>query len=75
MTKLLDKALEIARALPPAAQDEIARTILDMTGNEDAPERVPAEHVAAVLEGLSQTASGTMASDAQVEAALRRFEK
>lgn len=74
MTKLLDKALEAARALTPEAQDEIARAILDMTGNEAEPEMVQAEHLSAVLEGLSQARSGTFAADAEVAKALNRFD-
>ena len=75
MTKLLEKALQAARALPPEAQDEIARAILDMANNEAEPEPVAPEHLSAVLEGLAQARSGAFASDSEVEAAFRRFEK
>jgi hypothetical protein len=75
MTKLLEKAVALARALSPEAQDEIAKTILDLTGNEAEPEAVPPEHLAAVLEGLAQAADGRFSTDAEVEAAMRHFEK
>jgi len=35
MTKLLDQALEVARNLPPADQDDIARVVLRLTGLDD----------------------------------------
>lgn len=75
MTKLLEKAVTLARGLPPEAQDEIARTILDLAGNNAEPEGVEADHRPAVLEGLAQAAAGHFATDADVEAALQRFEK
>jgi len=34
MTKLLDQALQAARALPEDAQDEIARVVLQLTGQD-----------------------------------------
>jgi hypothetical protein len=34
MTKLLDQAIETARALPPDVQDDIARVVLQLTGSE-----------------------------------------
>lgn len=73
MTDLFAKALEAARKLSPEQQDEIARAILHLTGSEGAPEVMEPEHLAAVLEGLDQVKSGQLASDADVEAALRRF--
>ena len=74
MTKLLDKALEAVRRLPQDTQDEIARTILELVGNEDLPEAVHSAHLPAVLEGLAQAKGGDFASDAEVEAAFRRFD-
>ncbi|MGA9825680.1 MAG: hypothetical protein WBQ53_12695 [Methylocystis sp.] len=35
MTKLLDLAVETVRRLPPKDQDEIARLMLWLAGNED----------------------------------------
>ena len=37
MTKLLDRALEVARNLSPDAQDDIARVVLRLTGTDDGP--------------------------------------
>jgi hypothetical protein len=74
MTKLLEKALEAVRALPADAQDDIARTMLALAGNEGEAEPIDAAHLPAVLEGLAQIERGQFASDAEVEAALRRFD-
>jgi hypothetical protein len=74
MTKLLDKALEAVRRLPHDTQDEIARTMLELVGNEGQPEAIDSAHLPAVLEGLAQAKRGEFASEAEVEAAFRRFD-
>ena len=74
MTKLLEKALEAVRRLPPGAQDEIARAMLNLA-NEDEAEEVDAEHLPAVLEGLAQARRREFATDSEVEAAFRRFDR
>jgi hypothetical protein len=75
MTKLLEKALEAVRRLPPDDQDKIALAMLSLSGNEGDPEEVDPAHLPAVLEGLSQARRRLFASDAEVEAAFRRFEQ
>ena len=35
MTKLLDQALEVVRDLPPEAQDDIARILLQLARDDD----------------------------------------
>jgi predicted transcriptional regulator len=75
MTKLMDRALEVVRRLPDALQDEIARAMLVMADEDTAPEVIPEEHLTAVLEGLAQARRGDFASESEVEAAFRRFEK
>ncbi len=74
MTKLLDKALEAVRRLPADEQDEIARTILHIAAAGN-PEPIDPVHLPAVLEGLAQARRREFASDAEVEAAFRRFER
>lgn len=74
MTRLLEKALEAVRQLPADAQDEIAQTILRLVGGEDEPEPIDPAHLPAVLEGLAQAKRGEFATDAEVEAAFRRFD-
>ena len=75
MTKLLEKALEAVRLLPPDSQDEIALAMLTFSGHEGEPEEIDSAHLPAVLEGLAQAKRRQFATDAEVEAAFRRFEQ
>jgi predicted transcriptional regulator len=75
MTKLLEQALEAVSRLSPDSQDEIARAMLRLAGLDAEPEEVDAAHLPAVLEGLAQADRGEFASDADVEAAFRRFDR
>lgn len=75
MTKLLERALEAVRRLPADSQDEIARAMLHLADGDGEPEEVDAAHLPAVLEGLAQARRGEFASDAEVEAAFRRFDR
>ena len=72
MTKLLEKTLEAVRQLPPDSQDEIARAMLTVAGDEGEPEEVDPAHLPAVLGGLAQAKRREFATDAEVEAAFRR---
>jgi hypothetical protein len=75
MTKLLEEALKVVQRLSPQSQDEIARTILALaTGDEVDPEPIDPAHLSDVLEGLAQAKRRQFASDAEVEAAFRRFD-
>ena len=75
MTKLLDRALEAVRELPEASQDEIARVMLDLAADHGEPEPVDPAHLPAVLEGLGQARRRSFATEAEIEAAFRRFER
>ena len=75
MTKLLERALEAVRRLPADSQDEIARAMIQLAGGDGEPEEVDAAHLPAVLEGLAQAQRREFASDAEVEAAFRRFDR
>jgi hypothetical protein len=75
MTKLLEKALEAVRRLPPDSQDEIALAMLTLSGHEGEPEEIDPAHLPAVLEGLAQAKRRQFATDAEVEAAFRRFKQ
>jgi hypothetical protein len=75
MTKLLEKALETVRRLPEDAQNEIARAMLNMAGDQGEPEPIDPAHVIDVLESLAQARRREFASDAEVEAAFRRFDR
>jgi hypothetical protein len=75
MTKLLKQALEAVQKLPPESQDEIARAMLALAGNGTDPEPIDPAHLPDVLEGLAQARRHQFASDAEVEAAFRRFDR
>jgi predicted transcriptional regulator len=75
MTKLLEKALEAVRRLPPGTQDEIARAMLTLAEHDGPPEDVEPAHLSAVLEGLAQAKRRQFATDEEVEAAFRRFDR
>jgi hypothetical protein len=68
MTKLLDQSLEIARAIPADAQDDIARIVLQLAGGESAPVALSPEERAAITESKAQAAKGQFATDEQVRA-------
>jgi hypothetical protein len=75
MTKLLEKALEAVRRLPPDAQNEIARAMLALAGDEGEPELIDPAHLPDVLESLAQAKRREFATDAKVDAAFRRFDR
>jgi Ca2+-binding EF-hand superfamily protein len=73
MSELLDKAVELVRALPQDAQDEIAQAMIRLVGDNGA-EPIDSAHLAAILEGLAQARSGNFASVQEVDAAFRCFD-
>ena len=75
MTKLLEQAIEAVRRLPADSQDDIARAILHLAGNELEAEPIDPAHLAAVLEGLGQASRREFATDDEVEGAFRRFDR
>jgi hypothetical protein len=75
MSKLLEKAIEAVRKLPADSQDEIARAMLSLCGNDGEPEIIDPDDLSAVLEGLAQARRREFATDEEVEAALRRFDR
>jgi hypothetical protein len=74
MTKLLDRVLEAVRQLPSDSQDEIARAMLHLAGSESEPESIDPAHLPEILESLAQACRREFATDAEVEAAFRRFD-
>jgi hypothetical protein len=75
MTKLLEKALAVVRQLPPDNQNEIARAMLTLAGDDGEPEEIDPAHLPDVLESLAQAKRREFASDAEVEAVFRRFDR
>ena len=76
MTKLLDKAIDAVRVLPPEEQDEIARTMLVLAkdADEDEGEIDPAD-LEAIDRGLEDMKTGRFASDEEMAALFHRFDK
>ncbi len=75
MTKLLERALEAVRQLPPDSEDEMARAMLKLAGSEGEPEDTDPAHLRDVLESLARARRREFATDAEVEAAFRRFDR
>jgi hypothetical protein len=75
MTRLLDKAVEAVRQLPPDSQDHITLAMLRLSANDGEPEKIDPADLPAVLEGLAEARRREFATDAEVEAAFRRFER
>jgi hypothetical protein len=63
------------RRLQAASQDDIGRAILSLAGSELEPEPVDPAHLATVLEGLEQAKRREFATDDELEAAFRRFDR
>jgi hypothetical protein len=74
MTKLLEQALEAVRRLPAETQDQIARVILALAGEQAKPGPIDQAHLPDVLESLAQAERRHFATDAEVQAAFRCFE-
>ncbi len=67
MTKLLDRAMEAVRRLPPGDQDEIARALLELAGSDaGVPIPLSPEERAAVARSRAAAARGELATDEQV---------
>jgi hypothetical protein len=75
MTKMLDAAIAAVRRLPPDQQDAIASAMIGLADGDDAPELIDPAHQAAIAEGVAQVQRGDFASEQEVEAVFRRFER
>jgi hypothetical protein len=68
MTKLLDPAVEAARSLSPDAQDDIARVVLRLAGDEQPIVALTPDERVAVNRSRAAAARGEFASDDEVQA-------
>ncbi len=68
MTKLLEQALEAARVLPAQAQDDIARVVLHLAGQEEPRVILTAGERAAIDRSKAAAARDEFATDEQVRA-------
>ena len=66
MTKLLDQALEAVRVLPPEAQDDIARLVLQLTRDDLEPVMLSPEERTAISASKAAATRGEFATEEQV---------
>ena len=75
MTLLLDRALEVARNLPPEAQDDLAHIILRYSGAEDEkPVPLTAAEKEAIARSRAAAARGELATETEVQAVWAKHE-
>jgi predicted transcriptional regulator len=72
MTKLLEKAIARARALPPEEQDALAAVLLSMTDEGAGIVPLDDKARAAIRAGLEQARRGEFVPDAEIEALWKR---
>jgi hypothetical protein len=68
MTKLFEHAVETVRHLPSDMQDELARVLLQLTGEDQSIVDLTPEEEAAVVRSRAAAARGEFATGAQVRA-------
>lgn len=68
MTDLLDHAIERVRALSPETQDDVARVLLRLAGDDDSVHPLTAEDEVSFSRSRAQAARGEFATDEQVRA-------
>jgi hypothetical protein len=69
MTDLLEQAFERVRTLPPDTQDEYARVLLRLAGEDDGDVyRLTPEEVASLSISIAQAERGEFASEDEVRA-------
>jgi hypothetical protein len=73
MTELLKQAFERVRALPPETQDDLARVLLRLAGNDEAVYQLTPEEEADLIEADAEIERGELASDEQVLAMWAKY--
>jgi hypothetical protein len=73
MTKFFAEAVAAVSQLPEPQQDEIARLMLQMIEADRNVEEIDPAHLEGVMIGIQEIRNGQRATDAEVEAAFRRF--
>ncbi len=68
MTELLEQAVASVRALPPEAQDALARFLLQFAGNDEPLIQLTAEEEADLEQSLAQAERSEFATDEQIRA-------
>lgn len=73
MTKLLDQALEVARSLPAELQDDIARVVLQLTGDDSVVVELSDDERTAIERSKAAAKRGDFASDEDVRALWAKY--
>jgi predicted transcriptional regulator len=73
MTKLLEQAVETVRSLPAEVQDELARILLQLAGEDQPLVQLSAADEASLEESLAQADRGEFATDEQVRAIWAKY--
>lgn len=73
MTQLLEQAFAKARALPAAAQDELAHVLLQLVGDEQPIIQLTAEEERDLAEALAEVERGEIASDEAIRALWAKY--
>jgi hypothetical protein len=69
MTQLLERAVEAARRLTPESQDQIARVMLQLAGDDELVVPLTDDERAALARSKAAAERGEFASDQEVRAA------
>jgi hypothetical protein len=72
MTKLLEHAVDSVRALPPEVQDELARLLLQVAGEEQPVIQLTVEERADLAEADAEIARGEFATDEHMRSMLAK---
>jgi hypothetical protein len=73
MTQLFDRAIEAVRNLPASVQDDIARLVLELATEEQAPVQLTAKEEASFAESLAQADRRDFAKDEDIRAIWAKY--
>ena len=73
MTKLLEQAVETVRGLPPDVQDELARILLQLAGEDQPVIQLSAAEEASFSETFAQADRGQFATDEHIRAIWAKY--
>ncbi len=74
MTKLFEQAIETARTVSPAMQDDAARLVLQFLGQDQPVYELTPDEVASLADARAQAARREFASDEQVHAVWAKYD-
>ena len=73
MTDLLQQAIERVRTLPPNQQDDLARVLMSLAGDDEAVYQLTPEEEADLIEAEGEIEGGELATEAEVEAVFAKY--